>query len=76
MIPDDATVTGANTKSATSWKNFRLFKFSDTLEAEPEFKMVEHRLLAENEHIGLVVRMSIMDTEVDGSNPSVSMFSP
>ena len=28
------------------------------------------------EHIGLVVRMSIFDTEVDGSNPSISMFSP
>ena len=28
------------------------------------------------EHIGLVVRMSILDTEVDGSNPSISMFSP
>ena len=27
-------------------------------------------------HIGLVVRMSILDTEVDGSNPSISMFSP
>ena len=26
--------------------------------------------------IGLVVRMSILDTEVDGSNPSISMFSP
>ena len=24
--------------------------------------------------IGLVVRMSILDTEVDGSNPSISMF--
>ena len=23
------------------------------------------------EHIGLVVRMSILDTEVDGSNPSI-----
>ena len=30
------------------------------------------------EHIGLVVRMSILDTEVDGSNPSISyhMFFP
>ena len=28
------------------------------------------------EHIGLVVRMSILDTEVDGSNPSISMSSP
>ena len=27
-------------------------------------------------HIGLVVRMSILDTEVDGSNLSISMFSP
>ena len=27
-------------------------------------------------HIGLVVRMSILDAEVDGSNPSISMFSP
>ena len=26
--------------------------------------------------IGVVVRMSILDTEVDGSNPSISMFSP
>ena len=25
-------------------------------------------------HIGLVVRMSILDTEVDGLNPSISMF--
>ena len=28
------------------------------------------------EHIGLVVRMLILDTEVDGSNKSISMFSP
>ena len=28
------------------------------------------------EHIGLVVRMSILDTEVDGSNSSISMFFP
>ena len=28
------------------------------------------------EHIGLVVRMSILDTGVDGSNPSISMFFP
>ena len=28
------------------------------------------------EHIGLVVRMSILDTEVDGSNPNISMFFP
>ena len=27
-------------------------------------------------HIGLVVRISILDTEVDGSNTSISMFSP
>ena len=26
--------------------------------------------------IGLVVRMSILDTEVDCSNPSISMFFP
>ena len=26
------------------------------------------------EHIGLVARKSILDTEVDGSNPSISMF--
>ena len=29
-----------------------------------------------DEHIGVVVRMSILDTEVDGSNPSISMFFP
>ena len=28
------------------------------------------------EHIGLVVRMSILDAEVDGSSPCISMFSP
>ena len=28
------------------------------------------------QHIGLVVRMSILDIEVDGANPSISMFSP
>ena len=27
-------------------------------------------------HIGLVVRISILDTEVDGSNPSISMSFP
>ena len=27
-------------------------------------------------YFGLVVRMSILDTEVDGSNPSISMFFP
>ena len=28
------------------------------------------------EHIGLVIRMLILDTEVDGSDPSISMFFP
>ena len=36
----------------------------------------EHAYENENEHIGLVARMSILDTEVEGSNPSSSMFSP
>ena len=38
--------------------------------------LTAHYLLLNFEHIGLVVRMSILDTEVDGSNPSISMFSP
>ena len=28
------------------------------------------------ESIGVVARMSIWDTKVDGSNPSINMFSP
>ena len=28
------------------------------------------------EHIGLLARMSVLDTEVDGSNPSISMLFP
>ena len=38
--------------------------------------MVGKRIHGKLEHIGLVVRMSILDTEVDGSNPSISMFFP
>ena len=34
---------------------------------------VENNLL---EHIGRLVRMSILDTEVDGSNPGSSMLFP
>ena len=29
-----------------------------------------------NEHIGRLVRMSVLDTEVDGSNPGSSMLFP
>ena len=41
-------------------------------------KILEKLVLSQvsYEHIGVVVRMSIMDTDVDGSNPSISMFSP
>ena len=38
--------------------------------------MVGKRIHGKLEHIGLVVRMSILDTEVDGSNPSISMLFP
>ena len=38
--------------------------------------MVGKRIHGKLEHIGLVVRMSILDTEVDGSNLSISMFFP
>ena len=27
-------------------------------------------------HIGRLARMLVLDTEVDGSNPGISMFSP
>ena len=51
MIPDVSTATGTNLKSTTSREYFRLFKSSAALDAEPGFKMVEHRLLAENESV-------------------------
>ena len=34
------------------------------------------RFLTSTATIGVVVRMSILDTKVDGSNPSINMFSP
>ena len=39
---------------------------------------IEGNQMCPNEQltIGLVVRMSILDTKVDGSNPSINMFSP
>ena len=39
--------TGA--KSASTWEYFRLFKSSAAFHFNPEFKMVVHRMLAENE---------------------------
>ena len=40
-------------------------------------KVMEHILFSNIiQHICLVVRMLILDTEVDGSNPSISMYSP
>ena len=49
IIPDVSTATGTNSKSATSWLYFRLFTSSAALDAEPGFKMVVYRLLADNE---------------------------
>ena len=40
MIPDVSMATGRNSKSATSFGYFRLFKSSAAFDAEPEFKMV------------------------------------
>ena len=37
---------------------------------------INNAITSQMEHIGLVVRMSILDTEVDGSNPSISMLFP
>ena len=51
MIPDVSIATGTNLKSATSYGYFRLFKSSAALDAEPGFRMVEYRLLAENESV-------------------------
>ena len=51
MIPDVSTATGTNSKSATSCEYFRLFKSSTALDAEPGFRMVEHRLLVEIESV-------------------------
>ena len=33
-------------------------------------------LMSRYEHIGRLVRMSVLDTEVDGSNPGSSMLFP
>ena len=41
MNPDVSTATGTN--------YFHLFKYSTSLDAEPGFNLVEHRLLVENE---------------------------
>ena len=51
MIPDISTATGTNSKSATSREYFRFFKSSAALDADPWLKMVEHRLLVENESV-------------------------
>ena len=51
MIPDASTATGTNSKSTTSLEYFCLFMSSAALDAEPGFRMMEHRLLAENESV-------------------------
>ena len=35
---------------------------------------MEYKLLTIIEHIGRLARMSVLDTEVDGSNPGSSML--
>ena len=50
MIRDDSTANGINSKFI-SREYFRLFKSSTELDAEPGFKIVENRLLAENESV-------------------------
>ena len=51
MIPDVSTATGANSKFASNFGYFRLFMSLATLDAEPAFKMVVCRLLAENKSV-------------------------
>ena len=49
MIQDISSASEAKSKSATSWEYFILFMSSAALDTELEFKMVEYKLLAENE---------------------------
>ena len=51
MILDISTATGTNSKSATSWGHFLLFKFSAAHDAEPGFKIVVYMLLSESESV-------------------------
>ena len=51
MILDVLTATETNSKSITSLEYFRLFNYSTAHDAEPGFRMVEYRLLAENESV-------------------------
>ena len=60
MIPDVSTTTGINSISAPSREYFRLFKSSAALDAEPGFKMVEHRLLVENESVQVASQANIL----------------
>ena len=53
MIPDVSTATGAYSMFATSVGYFRLFMSLAALDAEPAFKMVVCRLLAENKSVQL-----------------------
>ena len=62
MAPDVPTATGWEMKRRHNSAYLAIFLTSAASAA--------------SEHIGLVVIMSISDTEVDGSNPSISMFSP
>ena len=60
MIPDVSTAIGTNSKSAKSREYFSFFKSSAALDAEPGFKMVEHRLLVENESVQVASQVNAL----------------
>ena len=42
----------------------------------PKMKHSKDHVIKHLEHIGRLARMSVLDTEVDGSNPGSSMLFP
>ena len=77
MIQDVLTSTVTNSKYATIWEYFCLFKFSAALDAEPGFKMVVYRLMAENESVQVASQASALpNLKVKDVTPSALLPLP
>ena len=78
MIPDVSTSTETNSKSATSLEYFHLFKSLAELDAEPGFKMVAHRLLADNESVQMASLASLANSlpPLKGKDVTIYGFLP
>ena len=59
--------------SSEFWSTYSKLSHALTVISDSVITQLNH---SRSQHIGRLVRMSILDTEVDGSNPSISMFFP